>query len=139
MVLHVFIFQINFLTPHDSAGFYILKNDRDILSCVVTSLSHASNRPDKSNTCYTGGAEYLEVGDKITVKDFSDYAFSKFSLGKSFFGAIRLTTLWYELWILSVKINKLNFYTVKNLNVYYTRDNLNRFILAQHSKLKLIF
>lgn len=86
--------QVNFLTPHDSAGFYIMRNDRIILTCVVTSLTHPNHhRPDKSNTCYTAGAEHLDVNDKITVRDFSEHSYSKFEIGKSFFGAIRLNAM----------------------------------------------
>lgn len=52
-------------------------------------MTHSHVPVNKTNTCFTAGAEYFEENDKISIQDLHS-RYSVFQRGKSFFGAIKL-------------------------------------------------
>lgn len=45
---------------------------------------------NKTNTCFTAGAEYFHKDDKVSIEENYHERYSVFKPGKSFFGVIKL-------------------------------------------------
>lgn len=75
------------MDAHDRVGYKVIKNDKVILECAITSPSIGGGM--KSNTCYTAGVEHFRAGDRLELRDI-EQRLSLFASGKSFFGLVKL-------------------------------------------------
>ncbi|XP_057661736.1 protein eiger [Diorhabda carinulata] len=80
--------QVYYLDEHDTTGYKVMKNNQGILQCTLT--VHSVERRLKGNTCFTAGVEYFAANDKLSIEDITEGMLSKFEVGKSFFGVIKL-------------------------------------------------
>lgn len=80
--------QIYYIDSHDSTGFSVNKNGRSILQCARDTKSMMA--VNKTNTCFTAGAEFFHEYDRITIEENYHERYSVFKPGKSFFGVIKL-------------------------------------------------
>jgi len=80
--------QINYLEASDINGFEIQVNKKSLIKCLTM---EASNREEKTNTCYTGAATYLNADDTISIRDLEPDRHSILLPDRSFFGLLRLS------------------------------------------------
>lgn len=64
------------------------KNGMPILQCARDTKSMVA--VNKTNTCFTAGAEFFNENDKVTIEENFHERYSVFKPGKSFFGLIKL-------------------------------------------------
>ncbi|GLV41696.1 eiger [Carabus blaptoides fortunei] len=81
--------QIFYQDEHDTNGYKIVQNDRELIA-QCTTMTHSERPVSKSNTCYTATVHYLAENDRVSLKDVENLRYSLFEDGKSFFGLLYL-------------------------------------------------
>lgn len=85
--------QINYLDEHDVNAYQVLVNDDPFLLCTVMTNTGRSHSISKANTCYTGGVNFLETDDEISIRDLDVGRHSVIRPAHTFFGLIKLSGL----------------------------------------------
>jgi len=85
--------QINYLDEHDVNAFQVLLNDDPFLLCTVMTHTGRSHTISKANTCYTGGVNFMEADDEISIRDLEVGRHSVIRPAHTFFGLIQLSGL----------------------------------------------
>ncbi|XP_037088890.1 uncharacterized protein LOC119109379 [Pollicipes pollicipes] len=80
--------QINHIEEHDVNGFEIQVNAQSLVKCITTEASKLRN---KTNTCFTGAAIYLNQGDAVSVRDLDPLRHAFLLPDRSFFGLLRIS------------------------------------------------
>lgn len=80
--------QVLYENNFDRNGYRVYHNDVPFLQC---SLTIPNNMP-KSNTCYTSGVIYLQMGDTLHMRDLFKGRTVALKSAKSFFGVIKISS-----------------------------------------------